>query len=177
MSSLAHGRSIIVKLDHDRGHRLRRARPLTASQRTRRAWWRLALLLAAVMMLAAMHTGCASMAGAAGDVTEYNYESPTAHSPAPGHARTENSSLAAHDRSEKSVQRPEASKPDVAPETQRLAEQSQRDVEMLLKARQSGKSGGGATGAVDGTDEPSTAPSAAPSADGSAATPPRRMVV
>lgn len=109
-----------------REHRAHRAK------RTRSACWRWVCLIAAAAMASAALSGCASVGQPR--VVEYDYENqPIAR---PGHALNE-----AHPRFATPPADPnvnfDAPDADVSPAAHALAQQSQRDVEMLLEASQS----------------------------------------
>lgn len=137
-----------------------RARQHLSAQRTRLAWWRWIALLAVVVIIATLQTGCAAVppgsAGAShgtGHVKEYNYETPAgSRAPAPGGSKADSRMAAAPSASAKPPSRagdvafaaPDddaaSSREGVSADARRIAEQSERDVAMLLSRGTSGGS-------------------------------------
>jgi hypothetical protein len=171
MSAFAPRRNLIENLSapeyapesHSRACRHR------AAQRARLAWWRWAALLAGGVIVATLQSGCASPALAdasrSARITEYTYESPInqrAPAPpsdaAPGGARKDVRAAATADGGNGKVafHAPEgpATTDDSAASTEahRLAEQSQRDVDLLMASR---RSSGLSAGAADAAATPS----------------------
>lgn len=180
MSSLAQPRGLNINLQRGASRRkglpARSAARLAAAarQRTRNALVRLGLLVAVVMVIAALQSGCASP----GSVAEYNYESPAAKNiGTPGKSKNERPAGTAASRDGAASKVAFDAPDNVTPETRRLAQQSERDVDLLLKAQQeraAGNAGAGGGGVTNGGSNTAAAINNSPA---SSAAPAQRAVV
>lgn len=170
MSSLA--RSRFHTIVDERGVRSR----LLKLHRARWAALRWALLVVASMLMATLQSGCAATNDAR--LVEYDYEAPSARNTGmPGRSKAEQSRAAPTPSSVKFDIPDEPAKPEdqVAPETQRLADQSQRDVDVILNARRNAAVPAGDTGLSSGASPTEGAGTASPTL-GSSVAAPRRIV-